>query len=94
MNKPAFNDLPWSVQEYYWHEIDELDYDSYDSSREQLIADIRNGNINFWNKQVMERYYANRSVEDILHVVNYFIEQKAFELDSLKKFVATGFNKK
>ena len=66
MNKPAFNDLPWSVQERLWRDMDDLDYDSYDSSREECLADIRNGYANSRNEEMMKRYYKNKSADDIL----------------------------
>ena len=65
MKKPEFNDLPWRVQELLWRDVDDLDYDSYDSSREECIANIRNGDISYWNKQKIENLYDQKSVEQI-----------------------------
>jgi hypothetical protein len=74
MNKPAFNDLPWSVQERLWRDLDDLDYDSYDSSREQCIADIRNGDISYYNQEGIKNLYARTELSDVQRLLTQHIE--------------------
>ena len=85
MKPTSFFDLPWALQEILLWEMDNLDYDSYESSRAQCIHDIGNGDIT--NKYIIENFYKNVSVEHLQLRAKQCKESLQRSIDELDKII-------
>ncbi len=82
MKKPAsYKDLPNIILEHICHSVYELDYDSYESSTEECIAQILNGNISGRNHEILENFYDNLSADDLM----LYIDNNLNSIEHTKK---------
>jgi hypothetical protein len=88
MKPTSFFDLPGVLQEILLWEIDNLDYDSYESSRAECIRDIMNGNVNSTNKEYIKNFYQNVSVEYLQLRAKQEKESLQRSIDALDKIIA------
>jgi hypothetical protein len=88
MKPTSFFDLPWVLQEILLWEIDNLDYDSYESSRAQCIHDISNGAVSSFNKYRIENFYKNVSVEYLQLRAKQCKESLQRTIDELDKIIS------
>lgn len=87
MKKPEFKDLPGSVKEVLYREM-ELEYDSYESSFAEVVHSLLNeGYISPANKRIISNYYAQFSASDIHSKMCDIFNTKTAELEYLKKFM-------
>lgn len=87
MKPTSFFDLPWVLQEILLWEINNLDYDGYESSRAECIHDIMNGNINYRNKDLINNFYQNVSVEYLQLRAAQVKESHLLAIEELNKII-------
>lgn len=85
-NKPKWNDLPWCLQERLLYEMD-LDYDGYETSREDVIHSVSNGDISDRNKYCIESFYKTFPLETLELYLKQEIEQKENSLKYMKEML-------
>jgi hypothetical protein len=88
MKPTSFFDLPWVLQEILLWEIDNLDYDSYESSRAECIHDISNGAVSSNNKYIIDNFYKNVSVDKLQHISASSKESLQRSIDELNKIIS------
>ena len=88
MKPTSFFDLPWVLQEILLWEINNLDYDSYESSRAECIHDIRNGDESSNNKYIIDNFYKNVSVEYLQLRAKQSKESLQRSIDELDKIIS------
>jgi hypothetical protein len=88
MKPTSFFDLPWVLQEILLWEIDNLDYDSYESSRAQCIHEISAGFVSSNNKYIIDNFYKNVSVDKLQHISASSKESLQRSIDELNKIIS------
>lgn len=84
-NRPAkWQDLPYSIQEHIINNC-ELRYDSYESSREEAIATLLNGDY-FRNGDIIQKYYSQMSDDLLFHIVCDYTQRLQEQVNSLIEF--------
>ena len=68
-----FDTLPEQTQEILLWDMN-LDYDSYESSREQTIHNILCGQVSNYNKQIIEAYYDNLKPDHLSSIFDRQVE--------------------
>jgi hypothetical protein len=87
MIKPAkFSDLPYRLQEELLWDM-ELDYDSYESSKESAIHEWSNGQVSANNKYIIENSYKNMTEDFLLGRAKSLLENEEFIIKQLREFV-------
>ena len=87
MKPTSFFDLPWALQEDLLWEMNNLDYDSYESSRAECIHDIRNGNVGSANEEKINNFYKNVSVEKLQLMAKQSKESHLLAISALDKII-------
>lgn len=88
MNLPrSFFDLPSLLQESLLWEM-ELDYDSYESSKEATISQIMNGYIGFTNERIIENSYKNIDPEFVKARGNNLLQHEEMRVRALREFLS------
>ena len=93
MIKPKhWTDLPYDLRDHLIESIDELDYDSYESSRAEAIEALHNdpdwGSDTQRNNERIQAVYESRSDEYLREEAERCIGYLQSRLDRLKNFVA------
>jgi hypothetical protein len=88
MKPTSFFDLPWVLQEILLWEIDNLDYNSYESSRAQCIHEISAGFVSSNNKYRIENFYQNVSVEHLQLRAKQCKESHLLAISALDKIIS------
>jgi hypothetical protein len=88
MKPTSFFDLPWVLQEILLWEIDNLDYDSYESSRAECINCISGGDVSSNNKYIIENFYKNVSVEHLQLRAKQCKESHLLAISALDKIIS------
>jgi hypothetical protein len=86
MKPTSFFDLPWVLQEILLWEMDNLDYDSYESSRAECINYISGGDVSSNNKYIIDNFYKNVSVDKLQHISassKESLQRSIYELDKI-----------
>lgn len=87
MKPTSFFDLPWALQEILLWEINNLDYCSYESSRAECIHGISNGHISCCNKDLINNFYQNVSVEYLQLRAAQVKESHLLAIEELNKII-------
>jgi hypothetical protein len=88
MKPTSFFDLPWVLQEILLWEMDNLDYDSYESSRPECINYISGGDVSSNNKYIIDNFYKNVSVEYLQLRAKQCKESLQRSIDELDKIIS------
>jgi hypothetical protein len=87
MKPTSFFDLPWVLQEILLSEMDNLDYDSYESSRAECVKNIINEDISSNNLYLIENFYKNVSVEHLQLRATQAKESHLRSIEELNKII-------
>ena len=88
MKPNSFFDLPYRLRESLLHDMD-LKYDSYESSREETIAGILNGNCCSDNKYAIENAFESMTEDFLKERAQDILEGIEHEKRSLIEFVSS-----
>ena len=87
MKPTSFFDLPWALQEILLWEMNNLDYDSYESRRAECIHEISCGNISSNNIYLIENFYKNVSVYKLQSIAKSSKESHLRSIEELNKII-------
>ena len=88
MKKPkSWNQLPHRLLEEILWDIEDLDYEPYESNKAECIHGILNENVSDTNRRVINAYWQALSDESFLEMVRREIRESKWYVEILEKLL-------